>query len=233
MPYADSLHFTAVYANGRAIELILVPHDRCRASTERYCDPAGAKAVAQIVALDGLETSAGPGNRDRAHGRAGQARSTAIGEGLQHENETLIPRLRRYARVLTRDVDAAEDLVLDSLTSVLRKIHVWEPGTDLRAWPFTILHNHHINNLRRAVRYRAPIEARRPYRTLALMPDQNAKLEVRDVERALAKLPADQRLLILFIGMEGMRYEDTAAVFNLRSARCDRQLLAAAPTCVY
>jgi RNA polymerase sigma-70 factor, ECF subfamily len=171
--------------------------------------------VAHTVELDRLEASARHGNRDRAGARPRLARSAAIGEGLQHEIEALIPRLRRYARVLTRDADAADDLVQDSLTSALRKIHMWEPGTDLRAWLFTIVHNHHVNNLRREARHRARIEAHKPYRIVALMPDQNVKLEVRDVGRALAKLPEDQRSLILLVGMDGMRYEDAAAVFNL------------------
>ena len=52
-----------------------------------------------------------------------------------------ISRLRRYARALTRDVIAADDLVQDCLTRALDKLHLWQEGTDLRAWLFTILHN--------------------------------------------------------------------------------------------
>ena len=49
---------------------------------------------------------------------------------------TLIPRLRRYARALSRNEDAADDLVQDSLERAWRKAHHWEPGSDLRAWVF-------------------------------------------------------------------------------------------------
>src|SRR5260370_42563872 len=63
-----------------------------------------------------------------------------------------IPRLRRYARALTRDVTAADDLVQDCLTRALSKVHLWQEGTDLRAWLFTILHNQYVNQVRRAVR---------------------------------------------------------------------------------
>src|SRR3977135_930258 len=55
--------------------------------------------------------------------------------------EAEIPRLRRYARALARDVAAADDLVQDCLTRALGKLHLWQDGTDLRAWLFTILHN--------------------------------------------------------------------------------------------
>lgn len=154
-------------------------------------------------------------NRDCTLAKSGRARSVTFGEGLQHEIEVLIPRLTRYARTLTRDPVAADDLVQDCLTNALRKIHLWEPGTDLRAWLFTVLHNRYVDRMRRDARQRAVIEAHKPYRASALLPDQNVKLEVRDVERALAELPEEQRSLLLTIGVEGVSYEDAAAAFDL------------------
>src|SRR5215217_9092131 len=65
--------------------------------------------------------------------------------------EAEIPRLRRYARALTRDVSRADDLVQSCLVRAVSKQHLWQPGTDLRAWLFTILHNQHVNDVRRAV----------------------------------------------------------------------------------
>src|SRR6202035_5563305 len=65
--------------------------------------------------------------------------------------EVEIPRLRRYARALTRDVTRADDLVQSCLTRAIAKQHLWQPGTDLRAWLFTILHNQHVNDVRRSV----------------------------------------------------------------------------------
>ena len=55
--------------------------------------------------------------------------------------EAQIPRLRRYARALTRDVSRADDLVQSCLARAVAKQHLWQYGTDLRAWLFTILHN--------------------------------------------------------------------------------------------
>ena len=72
--------------------------------------------------------------------------------------EAEIPRLRRYARALTRDVVQADDLVQDCLTRALTKQHLWQPGTDLRAWLFTILHNQHYTELRRSVREGLSVE---------------------------------------------------------------------------
>ena len=66
--------------------------------------------------------------------------------------EAQIPRLRRYARALTRDVVRADDLVQSCLERAVAKQHLWQPGTDLRAWLFTILHNQHVNDVRRSAR---------------------------------------------------------------------------------
>jgi DNA-directed RNA polymerase specialized sigma24 family protein len=66
--------------------------------------------------------------------------------------EAEIPRPRRYARALTRDVVRADDLVQSCLTRAVAKQHLWQYGTNLRAWLFTIMHNQHVNDVRRSVR---------------------------------------------------------------------------------
>jgi RNA polymerase sigma-70 factor (ECF subfamily) len=66
--------------------------------------------------------------------------------------EQQIPRLRRYARALTRNRERADDLVQDTLTRALIKEQFWQPGTNLRAWLFTIMHNQNVNSIRRDIR---------------------------------------------------------------------------------
>ena len=56
-----------------------------------------------------------------------------------------IPRLRRYARVLTGEATRADDLVQDTLARAWEKRRLWQAGTDLRAWLFTIMHNVFVN----------------------------------------------------------------------------------------
>lgn len=124
-----------------------------------------------------------------------------------------IPRLRRYARALTRDATAADDLVQDCLTRALCKLHLWQRGTDLRAWLFTILHNQYVNYVRRSVREGAVVGLRDTEPFLTRAPHQGQRLELRDLDRAIAKLPEEQRAAILLVGLEGMRYEEVAAVF--------------------
>ena len=116
---------------------------------------------------------------------------------------------------LTRDVTAADDLVQDCLTRALSKLHLWQEGTDLRAWLFTILHNQYVNQVRRAVREGAAVGLSETEPLLTRAPHQGKRLELRDLERAIAKLPEEQRSVILLVGLEGMRYEEVAEVLDV------------------
>jgi RNA polymerase sigma-70 factor (ECF subfamily) len=129
--------------------------------------------------------------------------------------EIEIPRLRRYARALTRDASRADDLVQSCLTRAIAKQHLWQPGTDLRAWLFTILHNQHVNEVRRAMRegVSIPVEDMAP--VLTVHSNAIATLELRDLEAAIAKLPQEQRQVILLVGLEGMHYEQVADILGV------------------
>ena len=64
---------------------------------------------------------------------------------LHRDIEAYLPNLRRYARSLTRDAVAADDLVQEYVVRALAKLHLWRAGTDLRAWLAVILHNQYIS----------------------------------------------------------------------------------------
>ena len=159
-------------------------------------------------------------------------KSTTVDEGLRAQIEALIPPLRRYARALVRDSVAADDLVQECLARALSKIHLWQEGTDLRAWLFAILHNQHVSLTRRAEREREHIELQKHNPDLAISPNQTASLELRDLERAIAKLSDDQRAVILLIGLEGMGCEEVATILNLPIGTVRSRLSAAAKLCV-
>jgi RNA polymerase sigma-70 factor, ECF subfamily len=133
--------------------------------------------------------------------------------GRQIEQE--IPRLRRYARALTRDATRADDLVQSCLARALAKSHLWQPGTNLRAWLFTILHNVHVNEVRRAVRegVSVPIEDAAPLLTMPA--SQTDSLQLRDLDRAMGRLAEEQRQVLLLVGLEGMGYEEAALVLQI------------------
>jgi RNA polymerase sigma-70 factor (ECF subfamily) len=129
--------------------------------------------------------------------------------------EAEIPRLRRYARALTRDVARADDLVQSCLARALAKQHLWQPGTDLRAWLFTILHNQHVNDVRRSVREGVAVAIEEMAPVLSVGPRATAALELRDLEAAIAKLAPEQRQVILLVGLEGMQYEEVALILGV------------------
>jgi RNA polymerase sigma-70 factor (ECF subfamily) len=128
--------------------------------------------------------------------------------------EQQIPRLRRYARALTRNRERADDLVQDTLSRALAKEQFWQPGTNLRAWLFTIMHNQNVNNVRLAVRESRMVDMEQ----LSPMPattDSTASRQMFELERALAQLPLEQRQVILLVGLEGMSYEDAAGILSI------------------
>ena len=89
-----------------------------------------------------------------------------------------------------------------SLLAARAEIHPWRKGTDLRAWLFTILHHQYVSQARRSAR-EAWLELREFDQLLTLAPDQCQRLELRDLERAIAELPEEQRSVILLVGLEG------------------------------
>lgn len=131
------------------------------------------------------------------------------------EVEALIPRLRRYARALTGSRDAADDLTQDTLERAWGKRALWRPGTNLRAWLFTVMHNVHVNGLRTVRRMEASggdVEEER-------LPAANSSVEtgivLAELRAALAALPDDQRAVVLLVGLEQLTYAETAEVLGI------------------
>ena len=171
--------------------------------------------MTQMIGLDTLDSTAQQANRNgSARAGAGLPQPVLDNRYLRKEILALIPRLERFARALTHDVVSADDLVQDCLARALEKIHMWEPGTDLRAWLFTILYRQHISHMRRDARRRDGVELQESDASLVFPANQTARLEVRDLERSLAKLPEEQRSVILLVGLEGMDYAEAAAAVN-------------------
>ena len=124
----------------------------------------------------------------------------------------LIPRLQRYARALVGDRASADDLVQDTLERAWAKLHLYRRGTDLRAWLFTVMHNVHVNRVR-AARATDTLEDDMP--ELAQRAAQGDALLVRDLDRAIARLPAEQRAVLLLVTLEEMSYEEVARTLGI------------------
>jgi RNA polymerase sigma-70 factor (ECF subfamily) len=133
--------------------------------------------------------------------------------------------MRRYARALTRNRDFVDDLVQDCLERALTRQHLWQEGTNLTAWLFTIVHNQYVDHVRSTVLRGGALTLSDAEPLLMRSGDQEARHALRDFDRALAQLPQQQRTVILLIGIEGMSYERVAEamgcpVGTVRSRLC-------------
>ena len=136
-------------------------------------------------------------------------------DDMLHQVEPLIPALRRYARAPMRDRASADDLVQDCLERAVSRWYQRRDG-DLRAWLFTILHNLAVNQFRKtASRGRhVPIDETNED-SFGEAASQEQKLMYQDVLAKLARLPADQREVLLLVAVEDLSYAEAAKVLDI------------------
>lgn len=134
---------------------------------------------------------------------------------LQSALLDVLPHLRAFARSLTRNRDQADDLVNDAIVRAISASRQFTPGTNFKAWIFTILRNLFYN------------EGRKRHSRFASLDDltvnepsvgasQEASLEFRDFRRAFWRLNPDQREVLILVGASGLSYEEAAAVCDCR-----------------
>jgi RNA polymerase sigma-70 factor (ECF subfamily) len=131
-----------------------------------------------------------------------------------------LPRLRRYARVLSGDLDRADDLVQDTLVRAWEKRRLWQAGSDLRAWLFTIMHNVHINQYKTRRRERAENSLDADDGPVAgweipIRATQSDRVELAEVFLLFGRLPVEQREVLILAAVEELPYEEIAAVLAI------------------
>jgi len=131
-----------------------------------------------------------------------------------------LPRLRRYARVLTGDIHRADDLVQETLARAWEKRRLWTAGTDLRAWLFTVMHNVFVNE-RVAARHEARNvsldddgEGGEAWQ-IPVRPSQYARVELIELIHHVGQLPVEQREVLLLAVVEELRYEEIAVTLAI------------------
>ncbi|WP_082145107.1 sigma-70 family RNA polymerase sigma factor [Microvirga massiliensis] len=146
--------------------------------------------------------TSGSAPKEQAHKPATFSRSELLGA---------LPHLRAFAISLTGNVDAADDLVQDTLVRALSKDHLFTPGTCLQAWLFTILRNLFHTHHRRCRREMEDPDGNHA-RRLSVMPNQVGVIEFGELREALAQLPAEQREALLLVTAEDFSYEEAARI---------------------
>ena len=128
-----------------------------------------------------------------------------------------VPRLRRYARALINNRELADDLVQDTLERALGRTGMFQPGTDLRAWLFTIMHNVFANQARKASARAVHVavdDDSVAESEFAVPSEQTRSLEMRDLDYALQRLPMEQREVVLLVLAATMSSENPMIAFN-------------------
>lgn len=140
-----------------------------------------------------------------------------MSEAIKTEMIGHLPRLRAFARALTGAPDRADDLVQQTIEKALRGIAGYAPDTRLDSWLFRIMRNFHIDNLR-ARRPTTPLEDAEL--TAPLVGEDRrrvteGRLHLAEVQRAMARLPEEQRVVLMLVCVEGLRYREVAETLGV------------------
>ena len=131
------------------------------------------------------------------------------------EIQAAVPALRRYARALTRNPDRADDLVQDCLERAIRKRALWLPTGPVQAWLFRMLLNLYRNDMRGQRRRGDHVPLDEMPAEPSTPPAQPGRLALAEVDRALTKLPDDQREALLLVVVEGQSYAEAATILDI------------------
>jgi RNA polymerase sigma-70 factor, ECF subfamily len=151
---------------------------------------------------------------------------------VTEEMVSLVPQLHTFARSLCRDGVRADDLVQEALLRAFNNIRRFKPGTNLKAWLFTIVRNEHYSQLRRR-KFEAHDIPGDALPEPSVPPDHDGELELRDLNRALASLSPGQRAALILVSASGFSYDEAASIcgcavgtIKSRVARARSSLLA-------
>jgi RNA polymerase sigma-70 factor, ECF subfamily len=153
--------------------------------------------------------------RDAEASRREPGGATEIAEsGVRSQIAALLPDLRGFARFLARDRGAADDLVQDALVRALGALDQFQPGTNVKAWLFTIVRNAFYEGARRRKREVRALE-QHSHSEEAAHPAQEARAEVRDLQALIWTLPPLLREALILVGAQEMTYDEAALVCNV------------------
>ena len=136
-------------------------------------------------------------------------------QAFERDLLTLLPRLRRFARSLARDAADSDDLCQAALERALKARDQWQPGTRLDAWMYRIIRNSWIDEVRARTRRSQTFVAEEAGLSAGAEGEAELRMEMHDVDRAMAELPAEQREVIALVLVEGLAYREAAQILDI------------------
>lgn len=138
-------------------------------------------------------------------------------DAIRREMVALLPRLRRFACGLTGSLADADDLVQSACERALSRLEQWQPGTRLDSWMFRITQNLWIDRIRqsRGREIAVPAEALAERSVGDAVREQEARLTMAAVRREIAKLPEDQRAVLMLVTVEGISYKEASEILEI------------------
>lgn len=138
-------------------------------------------------------------------------------DAIRKEMVALLPRLRRFACGLTGSLADADDLVQSACERALSRIEQWRPGSRLDSWMFRIVQNLWIDRIRQrhGREIAMPAEALAERSVGDAVREQEARLTLAAVRREVAKLPEDQRAVLMLVSVEGVSYKEASEILEI------------------
>ena len=134
---------------------------------------------------------------------------------FEDEMLTLLPRLRRFARALARDAADADDLCQTAIEKALLARSSWQPGTRMDSWMYRIIRNAWIDTARARSRASETFVDAAAGAAVGGDGGAEARVALNDIEKAMRRLPADQREAVALVLVEGLAYKEAADVLDI------------------
>lgn len=188
----------------------------------RVSDEVRQTASGEEQAQRDRHVAGSPGGCGAAASAADRGAGMPTGPEFCRQVVAELPFLRRMVRRWRRDAASAEDLVQDTVVQALANEHLWRPGSNLRAWLVTIMRNQFLASILKTHRSDSALAVFAASDSEWASDPREARLTLRDVERALRRLPNKQRRAILWVGVEGKSYEEAARMMDVSvcAVRC-------------
>lgn len=144
-----------------------------------------------------------------------------------------MPKLRKFASKLTRNASESDDLVQSTLLRALEKADYFETGTDLFKWTSKVMYNIFVTEYRRKTKFESQYDPESYIENRAVEPDQQVKLEVKAVSKAMEQMSAEHKEILVMVCVKGMQYQEVADMLEIpvgtvrsRLSRARNQLIA-------